>query len=224
MTINPLFSAGIASACLLLLSGCAHQPYPPLAEDLALNTRSTYAAPIPGTVTTANSKLQVNPEVATDAANAADSGTNIATVARHDVAKTTVSQKVIPPPPNPETLPSAQTRQLDILLDSQTFNYYEDGELLWSGRISAGTAEHPTPTGNFRVRAKNKNKRSGSYTNSFNMPTPMPYALQFLGPYWVHEGYVPNEPASHGCVRLRYEDAKFVYSRIRVGDPINVSH
>ncbi len=34
----------------LLLGGCAHQPYPPLPEDVAAQTQSTYAAPMSGAV------------------------------------------------------------------------------------------------------------------------------------------------------------------------------
>lgn len=206
----------------LVLAGCAHQPYPPLPDDLAAQTQSTYAAPMSGaavrTVPEAPSTATAQPGMH----SGAGSGASVSDVARREAAMAPVSQEVNPLPPDPESLPSAEKRQLDILLGSQTFNYYEDDQLLWSGRISSGAAEHPTPKGRFSVTAKNKNKRSGSYTNYFDLATPMPYALQFSGPYWVHEGYVPNEPASHGCVRLRYEDAKFVYSRIRVGDPLNV--
>lgn len=134
-----------------------------------------------------------------------------------------VSQEVDPPPPDPQALPPAQKRQLDIRLATQRFHYFEDDRLVWSGPISSGTRAHPTPKGRYRVQRKDIDKRSGSYTNSFNRPTPMPYALQFRGPYWVHEGYVTGEPESHGCVRLRHADAQFVYARIQVGDRIMVA-
>ncbi len=131
--------------------------------------------------------------------------------------------KDLPLPPDPKSLPPASKRQLDIRLASQKFNYFEDDELVWSGPISSGAPEHPTPKGRFSVLSKNINKRSGSYTNSFDQPTPMPYSLQFTGPYFVHEGWLPGHAASHGCVRLRYEDARFVYARIRVGDRLVVA-
>jgi len=86
--------------------------------------------------------------------------------------------------------------------------------------ISSGTAEHPTPTGRFKVLRKEKNKVSHSYTNALNMPTPMPYSMQFQGPYFIHEGWVPGYPDSHGCVRLHYEDARFLFKRMRRGDKI----
>ena len=204
----------------LLLSSCAHQPYPPLPDDIAAQTESTYAAPMSGAVAAPSAGAPVASPVGTAAETAV--GANMSAVARREAQLAPVSQEVVPPPPDPESLPAADKRRLDLLLGSQTFNYYEDDQLVWSGRISSGAAEHPTPKGSFRVQAKNKYKRSGSYTNYFDRPTPMPYALQFSGPYWVHEGYVPNEPASHGCVRLRYQDAQFVYARINVGDAINV--
>lgn len=118
--------------------------------------------------------------------------------------------------------PPAQNRSLTIFLDSQTFEYVEDDQVLLSGKVSTGTPQHPTPSGNFRVQSKIKNKTSGKYTNYFNMPTPMPYSLQFHGPYFIHEGWVPDHPDSHGCVRLHYEDARLLFHRIRTGDPVSV--
>jgi hypothetical protein len=50
----------------------------------------------------------------------------------------------------------------------------------------------------------------------------MPYSLQFRGPYFVHEGWVPGYADSHGCVRLRYEDARLLFDRIQLGDRIAV--
>ncbi len=119
-------------------------------------------------------------------------------------------------------LPPAQSRALSIFLGSQTFEYVEDGQVVVSGEVSTGTAEHPTPTGEFRVQSKDINKRSGKYTNYFNENTPMPYSLQFHGPYFVHEGWVPGYADSHGCVRLHYEDARLLFNRIKVGDPVRV--
>lgn len=119
-------------------------------------------------------------------------------------------------------LPPARKRALGIYLGSQTFEYLEDDRVIVSGPISSGSAAHPTPSGDFRVLSKDPNKRSGSYTNYFNRPTPMPYSLQFHGPYFIHEGWLPGYADSHGCVRLRYEDARLIFHRIRVGDPVRV--
>ncbi|WP_295388214.1 L,D-transpeptidase [uncultured Thiodictyon sp.] len=119
-------------------------------------------------------------------------------------------------------LPPAQSRDLTVFIDTQTFEYVEDGQTVLSGPVSSGNAQHPTPTGDYRVLTKQIDKRSGKYTNDFNQPTPMPYSLQFRGPYFVHEGWVPGYPDSHGCIRLRYEDARLLFDRIQLGDPILV--
>lgn len=117
-------------------------------------------------------------------------------------------------------LPPAQSRDLTVFIGSQTFEYVEDGQVILSGPVSSGNAKHPTPTGDYRVLSKQIDKRSGKYTNDFNQPTPMPYSLQFRGPYFVHEGWVPEYADSHGCVRLRYEDARLLFDRIQLNDPI----
>jgi lipoprotein-anchoring transpeptidase ErfK/SrfK len=119
--------------------------------------------------------------------------------------------------------PQAESRKLTIFLGSQTFEYVEDGRIFASGDITSGAAQHPTPTGSFRILSKDEDKRSGSYTNYYDQPTPMPYSLQFYGPYFVHEGYMPGQPESHGCVRLHYEDARLLFNRMRIGDPIVVT-
>lgn len=135
-----------------------------------------------------------------------------------------------PPPPAPASpaeeaaaLPPATSRTLRIDLGGQGFRYFEDGRLVRNGPISAGSAEHPTPTGEYRVQSKERDKVSHSYTNYFDRPTPMPYSLQFHGPYFIHEGWLPGYPDSHGCVRLRYEDAHFLFERMKVGDAVVIT-
>lgn len=191
-------------ALALLLGGCATQPKPDLAGD---------AGGITGEGTPGASGAP-----AEDYSNAP-----VSEVAKREAQMAPVSQKVDPLPPDPATLPDAGKRQLDIRLGSQRFNYFEDDKLVWSGLVSSGAPEYPTPKGSYRLLSKQEDKVSRSYTNFFDMPTPMPYSLQFKGPYFIHEGYLPGVPASQGCVRLRYEDARFVYQRLRIGDPIVIA-
>jgi len=206
MSKTPALLLGLS----LLTTGCAYQAYPDLPADMMAEPGSPA---VPGPLASTAQAVDYN---ATAMAG------HVSAVARHEAQLPPVSQEVNPLPPQPDSLPAAERRHLKILLGGRRFEYYEDDQLVWAGKVSAGVSEHPTPRGEFRVTAKNINKRSGSYTNYFDLPTPMPYALQFKGPYWVHEGYVPNENASHGCVRLRHDDAKFVYARMRVGDSVTV--
>jgi hypothetical protein len=189
----PAYTLGLILV-LSLLAGCAFEPYPPLPY---LPEPQPVAAPsfsaLPG-------RAPVPEPVAEPASQAAPG--------------------LVSGPVKPRKRGAG--RQLTIRLKSQRFEYIEGGELVRVGEISSGSAEHPTPKGSFRVLSKEEDKRSRSYTNYFNQPTPMPYALQFYGPYFVHEGWLPGHADSHGCVRLHYEDAKFVFERIRVGDRVAV--
>lgn len=180
---------------LPLLCGCAHRPVEPVAESVS------------------------------DGAGGQDAALRQASVTTPPESR---SMRVRPAPIHPDkdpryALPQAQSRVLTIYLGSQTFEYVEDDRVVASGPISSGSSEHPTPIGSFRVLSKDKDKRSGKYTNYFDQNTPMPYSLQFLGPYFIHEGWLPGHADSHGCVRLSYEDARFLFSRMKVGDPVHVA-
>lgn len=209
----------LASVWLFLLVGCASQPYPPLPSDMPqLSGDGGASQSVPAS---ALDKRNLRASAQASIADGREGEPQPAGVAASTSAP--VSQVVNPLPPDPASLASAEKRQLDIRLAEQRFNYFEDDQLVWTGPISSGTPAHPTPRGKYLVQSKDINKRSGSYTNYFDRPTPMPYSLQFTGPYFVHEGYVTGQPESHGCVRLRHEDAKFVYSRMRLGDRIVVA-
>lgn len=120
-------------------------------------------------------------------------------------------------------LPAAHSRALRLYLGSQTFDYFEDGELFLSGPIASGKTDSPTPTGSFSVLSKDKDKESSKYTNEVGTPAWMPYSLQFYGDYFVHEGWLPGYPASHGCIRVDHYDARLLFERMRLGDPVTVA-
>ena len=81
---------------------------------------------------------------------------------------------------------------------------------------------YPTPTGKFAVLGKEKDKVSSRYTNQLGMQAWMPYAIQFHGHYFLHEGWLPGYPDSHGCVRLGEKDARFLFEQMQLGDPVDV--
>jgi hypothetical protein len=218
-----------------LVAGCAFEPYPPLPYP-PVPQSMTYAGysalPIPpepqgpaprfANTPEAQGDVQLGvypvplpgPQVGFKPALNLDDQVGPATPIQPEAWHGDPAAFVGPPRPG--------ARKLTIRLDSQRFEYSEGGKVVHRGEISSGSPEHPTPKGAYRVLSKQLDKRSGSYTNYFDMSTPMPYALQFTGPYFVHEGWLPGSAESHGCVRLRYEDARFVYERMRVGDRIAV--
>ena len=121
-----------------------------------------------------------------------------------------------------DTPPSTAPRSLTISLGKQTFVYHEAAQVVRTGSISSGTPGHATPTGQFRVLSKDRDKVSSRYTNQLGMQAWMPYAIQFYGHYFLHEGWLPGYPDSHGCVRVGEKDARFLFERLKIGDPVAV--
>lgn len=120
-------------------------------------------------------------------------------------------------------LPEAEARGLQFYLSTQSFNYSENGEVVVSGPIASGKARSPTPKGKYRILSKDKDKESSRYDNEVGTPAWMPYAMQFYGNYFLHEGYLPGQPASHGCIRLGHDHARLLFERMKIGDPVIVS-
>lgn len=136
----------------------------------------------------------------------------------------------IPTPPV-ETAPNApgndsrvapSKRSLTISLGAQQFAYAEDGQVVRTGPISSGAAGSPTPTGRFAVLSKDRDKVSSRYTNQLGWQAWMPYSIQFNGHYFLHEGWLPGYPDSHGCVRVGEPDARFLFERLKIGDRVDV--
>jgi lipoprotein-anchoring transpeptidase ErfK/SrfK len=71
-----------------------------------------------------------------------------------------------------------------------------------------------TPTGKFVILSKEKDHYSTKYENAW-----MPYSMRLFGDYFLHGGILPSYAASHGCVRLIYENAVFVYNWAKIGTP-----
>ena len=139
-----------------------------------------------------------------------------------------VASEPLPAPTEPTTdtltadVDAAKRRSLTISLGDQAFEYKEDESVVRSGPISSGKPGNPTPTGRFKVLSKDEHKVSSRYTNQLGMQAWMPYSIQFYGHYFLHEGWLPGYPDSHGCVRVGEKDARFLFERLRIGDPVLV--
>ena len=111
-------------------------------------------------------------------------------------------------------------KKIVVDLSKQEAYAYEDGRLLFSGWVSTGKPGHRTPTGRFRVLEKDIDHVSSRYPEP-NGGAEMHYMLRVTG-YGVamHLGYVPNYPASHGCIRMENGFAQKMYYWADVGTPI----
>ena len=107
-------------------------------------------------------------------------------------------------------------RRIEIHRDLGVLLMVEDNHVLRAVHTSTG-ALGATPEGAFRVYRKE--------LLSWSVPFQvwMPYAAYFVGGIATHEYfYVPEYPASHGCVRLPAGDAERVYRFVDVGTPVYV--
>ncbi len=100
--------------------------------------------------------------------------------------------------------------------------YDESGELIWWGPISTGLEFCPnvyggcaTPTGSFRIiRKQDEYCESTAFpkrADGNNGGTPMPYCMHFFRGFALHGSEtLPGFRASHGCVRLFTQDARWL--------------
>lgn len=100
--------------------------------------------------------------------------------------------------------------------------YNEEGELLWWGPISSGKdgcikqkGGCSTPAGSYRIiRKQDSSCISSAYprrANGQNGGAEMPFCMHFFRGYALHgSATVPGFRASHGCVRLFTEDARWL--------------
>lgn len=109
--------------------------------------------------------------------------------------------------------------------------YDPDGNLLRYGKASGGRGYCAdirrgcrTPSGSFRVHAK-----QGANCISSKYPVgkggaKMPYCMFFKGGYAVHGSYdVPRYNASHGCIRVPPQDARWLnYNFMAIGTRVIV--
>jgi lipoprotein-anchoring transpeptidase ErfK/SrfK len=52
----------------------------------------------------------------------------------------------------------------------------------------------------------------------------MPYWMRINGGIGLHVGFVPDQPASHGCIRVPASIQPLIFSKVGVGTPVTVTH
>src|SRR5262249_48619549 len=135
----------------------------------------------------------------------------------HRVARTTVtaSRDKAAGKESPEALaPKAKgLLSIYISIDKQQLTLYSDGQPIAHSRVSTGVPGHPTPTGVFSLIPHSRHPHSNISTHA---------AIYFMQRItWsgvaMHQGVVPNHPASHGCIRLPEAFARQLWGITRLG-------
>jgi ankyrin repeat protein len=113
--------------------------------------------------------------------------------------------------------PAPDKLRLEISLAMQRVALVRDGKPIYQSRCSTGRAGYSTKRGEFVITNKERNHRSTIYH------VEMPYFMRLSClDFGMHAGYVPNYPASHGCIRLPEDTARKFFSEIPVGTLVTV--
>ena len=113
--------------------------------------------------------------------------------------------------------PSPEQLRIEISLSSQRAAVIKDGVSIFNTVISTGRSGFDTRTGDYLITDKDRNHRSTIYK------VDMPYFMRLSClDFGMHEGAVPNYPASHGCIRLPGEAARKLFAEIPIGTLVTV--
>lgn len=122
----------------------------------------------------------------------------------------TLSGNLMDYSPFPKNLEILDSIPKTILISQriQGIALYENSKLVKWGPVSSGKKSTPTPNGLFYGNFKARKKIS-----TVNPDWLMPYYFNFMNfeGVGVHQYSMPGYPASHACVRLRLEEAAYVY-------------
>jgi ankyrin repeat protein len=113
--------------------------------------------------------------------------------------------------------PSPDRLRLEISLGLQRVALFKDGVPVYRTQCSTGRPGYSTKRGEFVITNKERYHRSTIYH------VDMPYFMRLSClDFGMHAGYVPDHPASHGCIRLPEEAARKFFSEIPVGTLVTV--
>lgn len=114
--------------------------------------------------------------------------------------------------------PHKRERHIVLSLGEQRARVYDaNGDEIFSTKVSSGKRGYRTRQGEFVITDKHRRHTSTIYGSS------MPYFQRLsCSDFGFHYGYVPNYPASHGCIRLPMDAAKKLFAMTQVGDTVTI--
>lgn len=115
--------------------------------------------------------------------------------------------------------PSPDQMRIEVSLASQRATLYRDNSAIYNTEISSGRKGFSTPTGRFVVTDKKSVHVSTIY--KVKMPFFMRLSCRDFG---MHEGVVPNYPASHGCIRLPGDAARRLFKEVPIGTLVTITN
>lgn len=129
----------------------------------------------------------------------------------------------------PEYIAEPERLSIDVDVSMQTVKVYQDGEVIREMVASTGVEGHETPLGTFEVQNRGlwffnaKYGQGAKYWVSFKdwgIYLFHSLAMDENGEIIEEEAEKLGQPASHGCIRLQVEDAKWIYDNIPEGTTV----
>jgi ankyrin repeat protein len=113
--------------------------------------------------------------------------------------------------------PAPEQLRVEISLSTQHAAVIKDGVAIFNTICSTGRSGFSTRTGDYVITDKDRDHRSTIYK------VEMPYFMRLSClDFGMHEGVVPNYPASHGCIRLPGQAARKLFAELPVGTLVSV--
>jgi ankyrin repeat protein len=113
--------------------------------------------------------------------------------------------------------PSPEQLRIEISLALQRVALVKNGVPVFRTQCSTGRQGYSTRAGQFVITNKERSHRSTIYH------VEMPYFMRLSClDFGMHAGFVPNYPASHGCIRLPSDAARKFFSEIPIGTLVSV--
>ena len=114
--------------------------------------------------------------------------------------------------------PPPDKLRIEISLALQRVALLKNNVPVYRAHCSTGRPGYSTKRGEFVVTNKERYHRSTIYH------VDMPYFMRLSClDFGMHAGFVPNYPASHGCIRLPEETARKFFSEIPVGTVVTIN-
>jgi len=110
--------------------------------------------------------------------------------------------------------------EVKLSTGAQRLYVVEGDRVLLATPVAVGTAETPTPHGNFRIYSKTANRRRFSDPGS---GYPMTYWMEFKSAYGMHWGFLKPYPCTKGCVRMPLNSARKTFELVRTGTKLNIA-
>ena len=113
--------------------------------------------------------------------------------------------------------PPPEQLHVEIDLAKQRAEVLRDGVSILTSACSTGRPGYATRPGDYVITDKERSHRSTIYK------VEMPYFMRLSClDFGMHEGVVPNYPASHGCIRLPGDVARKLFAEIPIGTLVTV--